>query len=300
MGHPVRSRRTERQAPQNRADGARAPVPRLPGVVADVLRQQILHSEIPEGARLPKEELLRERFGVGRPVMREAMRILESEGLVTVLRGNQGGALVRKPRPQHTMYALSLLLSSRGVRTRDVGRALRELEPICASLCAQRPDRHSAVVPALRKIHEASRQSLDDSAKASMLFRSFHESIVAHCGNQTLIVLVGALEAIWSENVRVATARSTKKRTAKELERSLRDHQIILHRIEQGDARGVTRAVVDHISRVQAAATRANADNRIVLPMVRKNVRAISPDSTNLAPVWQPPAGASQHDAGHP
>jgi DNA-binding GntR family transcriptional regulator len=133
-----------------------------------------------------------------------------------------------------------------------------------------------------------------------MLFRSFHESIVAHCGNQTLIVLVGALEAIWSENVRVATARSTKKRTAKELERSLRDHQIILHRIEQGDARGVTRAVVDHISRVQAAATRANADNRIVLPMVRKNVRAISPDSTNLAPVWQPPAGASRHDAGHP
>jgi GntR family transcriptional regulator, transcriptional repressor for pyruvate dehydrogenase complex len=295
VAHLVSSRRGNGQAHRAspKADAARTPLPRLPGLVADALRQQILHGELPEGARLPKEEVLRERFGVGRPVMREAMRILEAEGLVTVLRGNQGGALVRKPRPQHTTYALSLLLSSRGVRTRDVGKALKELEPICASLCAQRSDRHAAVVPALRKIHDASREVLGDPEAASMLFRSFHESIVAQCGNQTLMVLVGALEAIWSENVRLATARSGRKRTSEELERSFRDHQVILHRIEQGDGRGVTRAVIDHISRVQAAATRANADNRIVLPIVRKNVIAMRPPTTTArntdhrAPAWR-------------
>ena len=244
----------------------RAMAQRLPRLVADALRQQILHGDLPEGAHLPKEDLLREQFGVGRPVMREAMRILESEGLVTVLRGNRGGAMVRKPRPQYTAYALSLLLSSRGVRTKDVGHALRKLEPICAALCAERPDRHAAVLPALRKIHEASRAALKRPDEASALFRRFHECIVAHCGNQTLTVVVGALEAVWSENVRLATFRSSRKRSAEELERSLHEHEVILRRIQDGDSAGVIRAVTQHMSRVQGAATRANADNKIILP----------------------------------
>jgi DNA-binding FadR family transcriptional regulator len=239
---------------------------RLPRLVADALRQQILHGDLPEGAHLPKEDLLREKFGVGRPVMREAMRILESEGLVTVLRGNRGGAMVRKPRPQYTAYALSLLLSSRGVRTKDVGHALRKLEPICAALCAERPDRHATVLPALRRIHEASRAALKRPDEASALFRRFHECIVARCGNQTLTVVVGALEAIWSENVRVTTARSSRTRSAEDLERSFHEHEVILRRVQDGDSAGVIRAVTQHMSRVQGAATRANADNKIILP----------------------------------
>ena len=244
----------------------RATPHRLPRLVADALRGQILDGDLAEGAQLPKEEMLRERFGVGRPVMREAMRILESEGLLTVLRGNRGGAVVRKPRPQHTAYALSLLLSSRGVRTKDVGQALRRLEPICAALCAERPNRHADVLPALRRIHEASRGALTRPDEASALFRRFHECIVEHCGNQTLMVVVGALEAIWSENVRARTVRSSRKRGAAELGRSLHEHEVILRRIEDGDASGVVRAVIQHMSRVQGTTTRANADNKIILP----------------------------------
>lgn len=239
--------------------------PRLPGLIAGELRQQIVAGDLSEGARLPKEEILRERFGVGRPVMREAMRILESEGLVSIVRGNQGGAIIREPGPDHTAYALSLLLSSRGVKTRDVGSALKELEPACAALCARRPDRHTAVVPPLRKVHDASRKVLGDPIAASALFRRFHETIVARCGNQTMIVLIGALETIWSENVRLATAKSSTPRPSEELAKSFDEHQRLLDHIVAGDALGAKLAAAEHMARVQAATTRANRDNRIVL-----------------------------------
>jgi hypothetical protein len=68
----------------------------------------------------------------------------------------------------------------------------------------------------------------------------------------------------------------------------------------------VQRAVSDHISRVQAAATRANADKRIVLPMIRKSAiaprrpRAADRDADRSLPAWRAPADWDLHDAGYP
>jgi DNA-binding FadR family transcriptional regulator len=262
---------------------------RLPSLIAEELRTRILEGELGDGARLPKEETLRNQFGVGRPVMREALRILEAEGLIVIVRGNKGGAVVRKPQPAHTAYALSLLLSSKGVKMRDVGRALAELEPICAALCAQRTDRRTAVVPALRRIHEASADALDEPDLVTRLFREFHETTVAHCGNQTLNLLVGALEEIWSMNVRSSKTRSSRPRPRDELQHSYEEHARILRCIETGDVAGAKVAVAGHIARVQSANTKANDDRRYVVPSwwrpARLSLRASPKEATMVAPL---------------
>src|SRR6478736_7209435 len=57
---------------------------RLAEAVADALRNRILNAEYADGAMLPKQEELVDEFGVSLPSVREALRSLETEGLITV------------------------------------------------------------------------------------------------------------------------------------------------------------------------------------------------------------------------
>ena len=62
-----------------------------PELIADELRALIVSGELADGASLGREPDLVERFGVSHPSLREALRILEAEGLITVVRGVLGG-----------------------------------------------------------------------------------------------------------------------------------------------------------------------------------------------------------------
>ena len=66
-------------------------------IVADELRRQIIDGELSDGDLLPRQEILVEQFNVSLVSLREALRILETEGLVSVRRGNRGGAVVHAP-----------------------------------------------------------------------------------------------------------------------------------------------------------------------------------------------------------
>src|SRR5713101_1410778 len=70
-------------------------VPKMAELVAERIRSQIARSEFKPGDALPSETVLMERFGVARPTMREAIRILESESLISTRRGSQSGLKVR-------------------------------------------------------------------------------------------------------------------------------------------------------------------------------------------------------------
>src|SRR4029077_7933894 len=95
----------------------RARPQRTAEVVASSLRDAILNGEI---GVLPRLEDLTEQFEVGPPAIREAMRILETEGLVTIRRGNVGGAHVHLPTADRVAYMVSLVLQSKSVDVQDV------------------------------------------------------------------------------------------------------------------------------------------------------------------------------------
>src|ERR1700733_15025839 len=108
-------------------------------LVAADIRTRILHGELDGG--LPTEMILLEEFSVSRPTLREALRILETEGLVRTRRGKQGGAVVSRPTVDTAAYNLGLVLQSVRVDLRAPANARHLLEPLCVSLAAQRPDR---------------------------------------------------------------------------------------------------------------------------------------------------------------
>jgi DNA-binding FadR family transcriptional regulator len=173
---------------------------RLAEQVADDLRRRILLGDLGVGETLPIEEVLRGEYPVSKPTLREAMRVLESEGLITVRRGSIGGAVVHRPTASNVAYTLGLVLVSRGINIGDVAGALREVEPACAAACAQRSDRAETVVPRLRALHEKSVEVVDDLVEVTTMSRRFHESMVELCGNQSLSILAGALAVLWTSH----------------------------------------------------------------------------------------------------
>src|SRR4051812_49990470 len=78
--------------------------PRMSEVVAGILRERIIDGELTDGDLLPKQDELLEEFRISRPSMREALRILENDGLLTVRRGNQGGSVIEVPTADTSAY----------------------------------------------------------------------------------------------------------------------------------------------------------------------------------------------------
>jgi DNA-binding FadR family transcriptional regulator len=224
--------------------------PRLAEIVATALRERITSGQLADGGRLPKQEELLEEFGISKPSLREALRILETEGLITVRRGNVGGAFVHAPNHDDAGYMIGLVLESRNVTVADLAEAIRRIEPICAGLCAGRGDRREAVLPELRAIQDEMRRRRDDEIGFSRLGRQFHEAMVALCGNETMKLIVGALEAVWSARERDWAQRASGGRAFPDIETrdaGLQAHERMLDLIQAGDAAGAARAATRHL-----------------------------------------------------
>ncbi len=225
--------------------------PRLADLVAGELRERILTHELPDGASIPKQEDLLEEFGVSAPPVREALRILETEGLVRVRRGNAGGATVQAPRPEKVAYMIGLVLQARGVSVEDVAAAMSRLEPVCAALAARRADRKTRVVAPLRRVLVSSRAALDDPDEYVRQARRFHETLVANCGNDTMILLVGALESLWSAHVDTLArgpAQLGAFSAAATRAASYDEHVALLDAIEAGDADRAEELAAAHLA----------------------------------------------------
>lgn len=181
--------------------------PRLAEMAADRLRARILSGDLGDGDLLPPQDRLVVEFGVSRPTIREALRILETEGLVSVRRGASGGAVVHRPKEANTAYSIGLVLESRTVTLHDVGQALKRLEADCASLCAQRPDRAETLVPGLRRCNELARRQVDEPLAYTSTMADFHERMISQCGNATMSLVAGAVESLWLAHVKAWAER---------------------------------------------------------------------------------------------
>jgi GntR family transcriptional repressor for pyruvate dehydrogenase complex len=229
--------------------------PSVAEMVADVIRARIVAGTLPDGSMLPKQDQLISEFQVSRPSFREALRILESEGLISVRRGNVGGAQVHAPTPENAARTLGLVLQAREVALDDLAAALAVIEPVCAAHCAQRTDRNVALVPHLRDLNIRCRAiDAQDQAGAARLFQQFHHAIIDGCGNTTLVIVIGALERLWSlhEKAWADYADAAAAGPAADLRASVVvAHDEITDAIEAGDASRAQHLVAAHLAKVQ-------------------------------------------------
>jgi GntR family transcriptional repressor for pyruvate dehydrogenase complex len=225
--------------------------PRVAELVAAELRDRILTGQLTDGSLLPKQEVLFKEFGISPASLREALRILETEGLVTVPRGNAGGVVIHRPQLERAAYMFALVMEARSVTLADVSRALSRLDPACAAECATRPDRARTVVPRLRKVLRESKAAIEEPLAYMVSARRFHEEMVSSCGNETMILMVGTLESLWGAQV-----RSLLRDTADPIgdfadlatrRASLELHEALFERIVEGDSAGAEQLARDHL-----------------------------------------------------
>jgi GntR family transcriptional repressor for pyruvate dehydrogenase complex len=178
-------------------------LPRMAELVASSLRRRIIGGELADGAELPREAELLAEFGVSRPSLREALRILETEGLIRIRRGKIGGGVVQAPTSQSTAYHLGLTLQSRGATLKDIAHARVVLEPACASLAASQPARiRKTIVARLNALIDENKACVGESYAFTEKALEFHAAIVELCGNTTVALLAGVVEAVWSSQER--------------------------------------------------------------------------------------------------
>jgi GntR family transcriptional regulator, transcriptional repressor for pyruvate dehydrogenase complex len=252
--------------------------PRLADMVSSVLRERIVNGELSDGDLLPKQDQLLEEFRISRPSLREALRILESEGLLTVRRGNVGGSVVEAPNAESSAYMFGLVLQSRRGTGADLADAIRHIEPITASLCAERADREKAVIPQLQANIDASEAAVGDGTQFTTLSRQFHEELVAACGNETLILMVGALESLWSEQER-QWAQRAQSQGKYPIEKYRRDviaaHKALVSAISAGQAEKVARIARKHLQESQHYALAEGSDQVVRATSLRNGFNRV-------------------------
>lgn len=158
-------------------------VPKVAELVATDLRRKIIRGQLPMGDTLPNEATLLEIYNVSRPTLREALRLVESEGLVSVKRGAQGGR-VHLPGVDVAARHVALQLQVRNTTMEDLFAARRIIEPGSVHVLAERQSK--AAVKTLRAQQELELSLLDQPDAYASAATRFHELVVELAGNNTL------------------------------------------------------------------------------------------------------------------
>jgi DNA-binding FadR family transcriptional regulator len=106
--------------------------------VATEVRARIAEGQLREGDRLPSLADLAAEFGISRPTLREALRILETELLLDLRTGDRGGATIRTPTTRVAAQLAGIVLEARQTTLADFNRAVRLIEPAIIELVAAR------------------------------------------------------------------------------------------------------------------------------------------------------------------
>ena len=223
-------------------------------LVSAELRGRIIRGELREGDTLPTEGELCEAFGISKPTLREAFRILESEQLISIRQGDRRGPSVHEPTIQTAGRVVGLLLQHRGASVGDVDVAFEMILPAAVRRVAER---HTGKDIQRLRAHVDELASLgDDLAGFLERLAEFNYLILDLTGNTTIAVLGRLLSDIVTLHI-TAMAREWSARPATSrlfVEAAVRGCQ---HLVELIDAGAVEEAEAYWLSQLETADRRA-------------------------------------------
>jgi GntR family transcriptional regulator, transcriptional repressor for pyruvate dehydrogenase complex len=214
--------------------------------VADQLRRMFIRGEVPEGALLPPESELMARFGVSRPTLREAFRVLESESLIEVQRGVRGGARFTRPKRETLARYAGLILEYEDVTLKDVYDARASLEtPMVVQLATTR---NRAAIAELEEVIE---REANLTGTAGVDARTdFHAAIARLSGNKTLQLVSEMLHHIIERANR--SLQPTKGARADSAgRRASKTHRMVLDLIKAGEAEKAAELWNKHLAKAE-------------------------------------------------
>jgi DNA-binding FadR family transcriptional regulator len=205
-------------------------IPKMAQVIAAELRAKILNGEFKPGDSLLSEATLMEQYDVSRPTLREALRLLEAQNLISVRRGSHRGPVVSLPDASVTARAVAIQLQLREATLADVYQFRMIYEPSAARMAAENATPEG--IKALRAIvEEEERRRGDYKAFADVSWR-FHSVLAGLSKNATMAVVTESLRHISARYL--ANGMSVALDRDEQQARSVKAHRKLVELIEKG------------------------------------------------------------------
>jgi GntR family transcriptional repressor for pyruvate dehydrogenase complex len=207
-------------------------------VVAQHIKDAVLSGKLAIGDKLPGERNLIEQFGYSRAVVREALRLLEDDGLIELQAGRNGGAVVKSPDSSQIMSKFDMLLRLQSTGIQEVAEAQRLIEPLVVQLAIKRATAKD--LSAVRRTIELIEADPGNVQLVRTQSNKFH-TLLGEATKNNVVAIIASL-------VRQIVVDLKYEGDAKEALAIARIHRRILEAIEQGDAEVATRRSLRHIN----------------------------------------------------
>ncbi len=214
-------------------------------IYEEIVRQVkalIAERRLKSGDQLPPERDLAEQFKVSRTSVREALRTLESLGLIEIRPGE--GTFVREVSVESLIEPLAQVILSQREAVLELFEARRLLEPAIAGLAARRATKDE--INEMERILEAQAKEVAAGLTGLAQDAAFHAAIAGSARNRAIMRIVNALMDLLTQS-REETLQTPGRPT-----RSHQDHMRILAAIRRRDEVEAQQAMLNHLIAVEA------------------------------------------------
>jgi GntR family transcriptional repressor for pyruvate dehydrogenase complex len=192
---------------------------------------------------------------LSRTSVRDALRVLESEGLIAIKAGRSGGSMVTLPGRESVARSVELFVRTHGVRLASLLECRVAVEPTLARLAAQR--RTAEQLDEIAAIHEQFIDSVHDVPRYKRLNLDWHLAIARASGNEPLTALMEAVAAP------IRDAMDYQHVTTMDLRQgAVKAHTVILKAIADRDDDAAFKRMERHVSAYRDVATRPELASR--------------------------------------
>jgi GntR family transcriptional regulator, transcriptional repressor for pyruvate dehydrogenase complex len=212
---------------------------KVASVVAREIVREIIDRDLPPGAPLAPEADMLQNFEVSRASLREALRILETQGLITIRPGPGGGPSVAEMDSRDFGRMATLFYQVMRAKLGDVIEARLALEPVMARLAATRRD--PAMNEELRESMKAHYGEMSEEEWREIT-DNFHGLICSMSGNPLLDILARSLKDIYTARVSGLVFPEEKHDNVR------KTHEKIVKAIEKGDGATAQKLMHDHMA----------------------------------------------------
>ena len=208
-------------------------------LLAQRIIEEITEQDLEPGLMLPPEREMLEQYGVARGTLREALRFLEMQGVLTIKPGPGGGPVINAPDARPLASVIALLLQRADAPFRTILEARELLEPAMASMAADRRDTEEIARIAMTITDMEAH--LDDPRAFLNDNHQFHAALGRASGNQLFDFLLSSLSWITDGTILGVDYPEKTRRAV------LRAHERIYERIEAQDSVGAAEEMREHI-----------------------------------------------------
>lgn len=211
---------------------------RISAAIVQQIRTMIRSGQLPLGARLPAERELCQQFGVSRLTVREALRMLEATGLVTIRLGKDGGAFVSAPTAGHVGEGFVDLLATATIEPADMTEARVAVELAFLPLACQRATAEDiSELEAMCDRHESERLAGNYSVEMSF---DFHLRLAGCSHNPAVVPLLEAFRGPILRSLKEAHHSGTS---------GVEEHRAVVAAVAAGDAETARQLLAAHLNR---------------------------------------------------